>query len=167
MKVLLYIIPLSVIATACWLTTSGRSGAQPTDSVRSVVVAIPDDHVDDKTPLQRFMREKLNASNSILEGLVTDDMQAVTEGANDLLKISHAEQWRTSTDMLYLQHSKTYRMSVRALQDKARKKSADGVALAWMDVTLDCIRCHEWVRNVMIADVPDLSPLPNSGDIVP
>ena len=104
------------------------------------------------SPLSGFMHAKLDASNRILEGLVIDDMRKVKSGADELLQMSDAEQWRASNDMLYLQHSRTFRESVTALREKAGRGSIDGVALAWMDVTLNCIRCHEWVRNVMIAE---------------
>jgi hypothetical protein len=111
------------------------------------------------SPIQGFMRLKLQASNHILEGLVVDDMKKVNTGARMLLEMSVEEHWRASNDMLYLQHSRTFRDSVKKLQEKASKNSLDGAALAWMDVTLNCIQCHEWVRNVLIADVDlDLKP---------
>lgn len=117
-------------------------------------------------PLQGFMRLKLRASNHILEGLVVDDMKKVNTGARMLLEMSVEEHWRASNDMLYLQHSRTFRDSVKKLQKKAKDHSLDGVALAWMDVTLNCIECHEWVRNTLIADINvDLSPIsPESPD---
>jgi len=109
-------------------------------------------------PLNDFMRRKLHASNQILEGLVTDRMSIVESGAKLLLEMSDAEQWRASNDALYLQFSRTFRDSVETLIDKAERKSIDGVALAWMDVTMNCIQCHEWVRNVMVADLD--APIP-------
>jgi hypothetical protein len=30
---------------------------------------------------------------------------------------------------------------------KAKDKNIDGVALAYVDVTLSCVRCHEYVRE--------------------
>ena len=104
------------------------------------------------SPLKGFMRLKLQASNHILEGLVTDDMKKVTTGALMLQEMSVAEKWRVSNDMLYRQHSREFRDSVNVLQEKADKNSLDGVTLAWMDVTHNCIQCHQWVRNELIAE---------------
>ena len=72
--------------------------------------------------------------------------------------MSEAESWRATNDMMYMQHSREFRNSVEALLGKAKKKSPDGLALAWLDVTLECIKCHEWVRDTMLADVeiPDI-----------
>jgi hypothetical protein len=102
--------------------------------------------------LSKFMRQKLAASNQILEGLVTDDLTLVEKSAEQLLKMSDAEHWRASNDVMYLNHSLEFRRSVKAMLAKAEKKSIDGAALAWMDVTMSCIRCHEWVRDTMLAD---------------
>ena len=105
--------------------------------------------------LKGFMRMKLNASNRILEGLVIDDLKLVVNGSEALLKMSAAEKWRASNDMMYLQHSRDFRQSVETLRNKAKKQSLDGAALAWVDVTMSCIQCHEWVRNVLVADHPN------------
>ena len=114
---------------------------------------------DEATPVEKkalsvFMRKKLGASNSILEGLVTDDLKMVARGADALLEMSDAEKWRASNDMMYLNHSREFRSSVEAMLKKADKGSIDGAALAWVDVTMNCIKCHEWVRDTMLADSP-------------
>ena len=111
-----------------------------------------------KTLLQLFMREKLSSSNRILEGLVVDDLKMVSSGADALLQMSVAEEWRASNDMLYRQHSREFQSSVQTLRDKADQGSIDGVALAWVDVTLNCVQCHEWVRNMLLADTLSESP---------
>lgn len=122
------------------------------DDTNSSTLAVADDSRQPDESLSAFMHTKLDASNRILEGLVTDEMKKVRSGADQLLQMSEAAQWRASNDMLYLQYSRTFRESVVALRDKAGQGSVDGVALSWMDVTLNCIRCHEWVRNVMVAE---------------
>ncbi len=105
---------------------------------------------EDQSPLSVFMHRKLSASNLILRGLVTDDLELAQDGARELLKMSHAEKWRASSDMMYLNHSREFQRSVETLQKKAKSKSIDGTALAWVDVTMNCIQCHEWVRDVML-----------------
>ena len=108
----------------------------------------------DRTELGDFMRQKLESSNQILEGLVTNDFELVQDSCDELLEMSEAESWRATNDMMYMQHSREFRNSVRALRAKSKKKSPDGAALAWLDVTMECIKCHEWVRDTMLANVP-------------
>lgn len=143
---------------------------QPQPKIQAAAVAAPDAKAQDArpdiqvqdeeeiSPLRIFMRKKLQSSNRILEGLLVDNLKMVSEGADELLDISSAERWRASNDMMYLQHSDEFRTSVRKLRDKAKTGSLDGSALAWVDVTMNCLHCHEWVRNTIIAEGPDTSP---------
>ncbi len=112
-----------------------------------------------KPVLARFMRKKLDASNKVLEGLMTDDFEMIEKASNDLLKISMQERWRISADPTYARFSREYRNTINKLKAKAKKGSTDGTALAWMDVSMSCIECHDWVRNMVIADIEHGSPL--------
>ncbi len=111
------------------------------------------DDDDREGALDKFMQKKLAASTLILEGLMTDDLKAVADNADKLLKMSKEERWRASNDMMYLQHSTQFRNAVADLYNKADKQSIDGASLAWVNVTMSCIKCHEWVRNVVLADL--------------
>lgn len=113
-----------------------------------------------KPGLGPFMRQKLEASNDILEGLVTDNMELVGRGSDQLLKLGKAEQWRITNDPTYARFSKDFERVVERLKDKSKNSTADGAALAWLDVTMSCIECHEWVRNMIVADAElKLSPV--------
>ncbi|MCA9049650.1 MAG: hypothetical protein KDA89_13030 [Planctomycetaceae bacterium] len=121
-----------------------------------------DDDKEGNRPLSSFMFQKLAYSNRILKGLMTDDLKLVEDNADRLLKMSHEERWRASNDMMYMQHSTQYRNAVDDLRTKATRNSVDGAALAWINVTMSCIQCHEWVRNVILADTgKTLSGPPN------
>lgn len=136
-------------------------GAHPT--VRSVHGAPPDakenptqkpEAENKDIPLKEFMRAKLQSSNKVLEGLVTDDAAMVKEGAEALHKMSNTERWRVSNDAMYRQFSGEFRRITEQLVDAADKKNMDQAALRWMDATMRCIECHRYVRGVMIADAP-------------
>jgi len=114
-----------------------------------------DDEKRERRPLSEFMEQKLNASSMILRGLMVDDMEMVENHADQLLKMSHEEKWRASNDMMYLQHSTQFRHAVDSLREKAGKKSIDGASLAWVNVTMSCIQCHQWVRNMVLADLDE------------
>lgn len=154
MKAIYTLIICGCLAVATMVVTNKSSEAKPQQQSASPVTKQEQqkERDDGKTQLSIFMRKKLEASNQILEGLVTDDLTMVDQGAGKLLKMSDAEQWRASNDMMYMHHSREFRRSVEAMQNKAKKKSIDGVALAWVDVTMSCIRCHEWVRGAILVD---------------
>ncbi len=105
------------------------------------------------SPHKEFMREKLAASNQVLEGLLTEDYKLIEKGGSKFREMSDAAKWRVSTDMMYRSHSEDFQRNVDKLIETAEKaESIDRVALAWFDTTLSCIDCHRWVRTVLIAD---------------
>lgn len=109
-----------------------------------------DDNADKS--LDKFMQKKLDSSSDILRGLMIEDFGLIERSADQLLDMSKAESWRASNDMMYLQHSNQFRNAVDELRTKSKKHSIDGASLAWVNVTMSCIQCHEWVRNIMLAD---------------
>jgi hypothetical protein len=102
--------------------------------------------------LKSFMRQKLVSSNRILEGLVTDNFEMVEQSADELMQMSVEATWRVSNDALYRRYSTEFHDAVGEMKDKAQAKSSEGTSLAWMNVTMRCLKCHEWVRNTIIAD---------------
>ena len=102
--------------------------------------------------LARFMRQKLQASNSILEGLCTEDLTMVADGAQTLMKMSGEEKWRVSNDILYRRYSTEFVHAVEELEHEAKDNDMDGTSLAWVNVTMKCLKCHEWVRNTVLAE---------------
>ena len=104
------------------------------------------------TALSRFMRQKLQASNLILEGLCTEDLKMVSEGSTSLMKMSTQEHWRVSNDMMYRRYSTEFVNAVEELQKEAEDNNMDGTSMAWVNVTMKCLKCHEWVRNTVLAE---------------
>lgn len=102
-------------------------------------------------PLKDYMRKKLAASNQILEGLCTDDNEMVLEGARTLNEMSKSERWRVNNDAMYRQFSSEFREITQQLIAAAEKNNEDRVALKWMDATMSCIDCHNFVRGIRIA----------------
>lgn len=98
-----------------------------------------------------FMRKKLDASNQILEGLVTEDAELIAKGAKVLIEMSSAEKWHVHNDVMYRQFSKEFQQTAKKLVEAAEKENFDGVALKWIDTTMKCIECHKFVRGIRLA----------------
>ncbi|MEX1232266.1 MAG: hypothetical protein WEB58_18620 [Planctomycetaceae bacterium] len=109
------------------------------------------DKKEDKA-LSEFMREKLAASNKILEGMCTEDFKLIEEGAAKLQELSQAEKWRISNDVMYKQHSAEFSRIAAQLQKQAKEGNLEGSALAWLQATMSCIECHKFVRSTLIAE---------------
>ncbi len=126
------------------------------DAVKPSVPEPPDRGNADKQDeprkgLSKFMRQKLEASSTVLEGLCTEDLEMVSKGSKVLLQMSHEERWRVSTDMLYRRYSNEFSSAVEELLKESEDQDMDGTSLAWVNVTMKCLKCHEWVRNTVIA----------------
>jgi len=110
------------------------------------------ENADDKPALADFMRQKMDASHDIMEGLLMEDSKSITKAAKKLKEMSDTERWRVSNDIMYRNHSEDFRRSVDKLIVASKGNSIDRAALSWFDVTLSCIDCHRYVRTVLIAD---------------
>ncbi len=106
----------------------------------------------EKTELQTFMRQKLAASNQILEGLCTEDLSQVAKAARQLHQMSAAEQWHVQNDVIYKQSSAEFQQITADLVKAADEKNLDRAVLKWMDATMSCVDCHRFVRGMRIAD---------------
>jgi hypothetical protein len=126
------------------------------DSVRVTVAAAQnggkaEQQDEPRKRLSKFMRQKLEASSTVLEGLCTEDLELVSKGSKVLLQMSHEERWRVSADMLYRRYSNEFSAAVEELLKESEDQDMDGTSLAWVNVTMKCLKCHEWVRSTVIA----------------
>lgn len=106
---------------------------------------------EEQSPLAKFMRKKLAASDQILEGLVTENFGKIGKGAEQLESMSKAEKWRVSNDPIYAQMSREFRRTAKQLQEDAKEATIDAAALTWIKVTMSCIECHKWTKGMLLA----------------
>lgn len=156
-SVLASVLGLLVIIAFIQSLNQGKTASAQDEKKAVVRPPVADEGSADKQDdpehsLSRFMRQKLQASNLILEGLCTEDLKMVSDGAETLRKMSTEEKWRVSNDMMYRRYSKEFVNAVEELDHEAKDNDMDGTSMAWVNVTMKCLKCHEWVRNSVIAD---------------
>ena len=95
-----------------------------------------------------LMRKKLSHSQKVLEGLALADFKKIASNAEDLIDISKAAEWRAVKSARYEVYSNEFRRVADRLIEKAKEKNIDGAALAYVELTLTCVRCHKHVREV-------------------
>ncbi len=105
----------------------------------------------DRAALAKFMREKLEASNQVLEGLVTENFGLIVKGAEKLESMSEAEKWRVSNDVIYRQLSEDFRRIAKQLQKDAKAATIDPASLTWIKATMNCIECHKYTKGMLIS----------------
>ena len=94
-----------------------------------------------------FMQRKLDDVKEIVTGLALEDYDLMSKSAQDLMLLSHESEWNVFQSESYLHMSREFRGSAQRLRDSANDKNLDGATLAYFEVTLNCIRCHKYVRQ--------------------
>jgi cytochrome c556 len=95
-----------------------------------------------------FMRAKLAHSQNVLEGLAVEDYDLIDKGAQELSLASEDASWQVLQTEDYARQSADFRRSCDSLRKAAKSRNLDGAALAWMEVTMKCVQCHKYVRDV-------------------
>jgi hypothetical protein len=108
--------------------------------------------------MARLMADKLRNAQALLEGLVTRNFTKITRSAEELAQLSKTAEWIVLRTPQYDLHSNEFRRAVETIVQKSKQKNIDGVALAYVDMTLSCVRCHDYVREVREARRPGRGP---------
>lgn len=95
-----------------------------------------------------LMADKLKNSQSLLEGLATNDFEKIQSSAEELMRISKAAEWAVYKTPAYEVHTNNFRRAAETIIQKAKAKNIDGATLAYVDMTVTCVRCHEHCREV-------------------
>ena len=129
---------LAVAAGVVVLAVAAVTGSRPTadeSTTRPDQVAV-------------FMRAKLAHSQNVLEGLAIEDYDLIDKGAQELSLASEDASWQVLQTEDYARQSADFRRSCDSLRKAAKSHNLDGAALAWMEVTMKCVQCHKYVRDV-------------------
>jgi len=98
--------------------------------------------------LEKLMVAKLKNSQALLEGLAMKDFAKISRSAEELVQLSKTAEWFVLKTPRYALHSDEFRRSAETVIQKARDKNLDGAALAYFDMTMTCLRCHQYMREV-------------------
>ena len=128
-------------------------------SVFAGMCVAPNGDAGDRDTIRVFMRAKLDHSQKVLEGLTTDDLPLVAKHAQELALLSHAANWQVLQTEDYLQHSLEFRRAANAVTKAAREKNLDGATLAYVSMTMNCVKCHKYVRGTRVADAGGAGPV--------
>jgi hypothetical protein len=106
-----------------------------------------------------LMMAKLKQSQTLLEALALSKMDQVQKSAEELLRISKEAQFRKAiATAKYEYHANTFQKSCETVIEKAKAKNVDGATLGYMDMTLTCVRCHQYTREEGIGRRPTSPP---------
>jgi hypothetical protein len=105
------------------------------------------------------MQRKLAHAQMILEGLAKEDFDKIRTNADGLIGCVKDASWRINQTEKYLLFSNDVLRSAENLKKAAKDRKTDAAALAYVDLTLTCVKCHRYLRDEGITRGPDLDPL--------
>jgi hypothetical protein len=98
-----------------------------------------------------LMKKKLERAQKVLAGLALSDFKLIEKNADELIEISRQAEWRAFKTPQYEVYSNDFRRVANEMMENAKKKNLDGAALNYVDLTLTCVKCHKYVREVRMA----------------
>jgi hypothetical protein len=117
----------------------------------ALVLPVMNLQADNEKTLKALMKRKLEDSQKVLEGLAINNYDEVAKSAADLIQVSKDVEWRVIKTAQYEMFSNDFRRNAETLVRMAKAKNTDGIALAYVDLTLNCVKCHKYVREVRMA----------------
>ncbi len=108
---------------------------------------------DAKKPPTRseFMRMKLEFSKKVLEGLTLENYDSIVKNAKALKRLSEAAEWEVPTIPNagdYVIFTTEFQRLADEMERKAKEKNIDGATLAYLRMTMNCVSCHKYVRQL-------------------
>ena len=138
-----------LVAAAAAVSLPLTTGAAPQDPKKPAV----DDPMALQKPLhfpsrKEAMAMKLKQSQAILEGIALNDFDRIRTAAEVLILICEYNEFLNAfKGDEYRFQLRTFRRTIEAMAMKAKDKSMDGVALAFHDMTNQCLKCHQTMRD--------------------
>lgn len=93
------------------------------------------------------MQRKLTHAQKVLEGVATGDFDTIAKNAEELKGCVKDATWRLIETEKYVAFSADFMGHLDNLQAAAKKKNTDAAALAYVEMTLTCVKCHQHVRD--------------------
>jgi hypothetical protein len=95
------------------------------------------------------MRQKLEFSKNLLEGLSMENYEIIVKNAKALKLLSQAAEWEAPTIPNagdYVAFTTDFQRIADDLVKQAKGKNIDGATLAYVKLTMNCVQCHKFVR---------------------
>jgi hypothetical protein len=100
-----------------------------------------------KKPLDFWMQKKLDYSTDILRGLSMGDFGLIESNARQMRLLNKIEGFVRGRNAEYRNQVHTFEKVTDEVVRQATKKNIDGATLAYHQLTVSCVRCHQSLRE--------------------
>ena len=95
-----------------------------------------------------IMVEKLEYSQQLLEAIILDDFPRTERLADQLALLAELSNWDLIRTPEYTRRSLEFSGAAGRLAEAAGDSNSDGVALGYVELTLECFQCHKYLRGL-------------------
>lgn len=103
-----------------------------------------------------FMRQKLEHSQKVLEGLALENFPMIVKNAKELNSLGRTAKWHVLQTPEYAQYSAEFVRLTEKLGKMGRDKNTEGATLAYVELTMNCVNCHKHVRKIRAVSIGQL-----------
>jgi hypothetical protein len=104
------------------------------------------------------MVAKLKHAKLLLEGIALAEFKKIQRSAEELIQLSKTAEWRAVRSPRYEMYTNEFRRAGEGIVQKARARNIDGVTLHYFELTMSCVRGHQYLREVRDARLPGTHP---------
>jgi cytochrome c556 len=94
-----------------------------------------------------WMKQKLNYSQAIFAALSEADFESMSAAADKLTTLNKVEEFVKHRNLKYKAQLDIFQFATQEVARQAEKKSVEGAALAFHQLTLSCVNCHKQLRD--------------------
>lgn len=93
-----------------------------------------------------IMADKLRFTQQLLTSLAKEDYPVLENSAQELRRIAN-EQWQANPSEEYKSRLQVFWTTLEGIESGARREEIEEATLAYMQMTLACVRCHKSLRT--------------------
>ncbi len=105
-----------------------------------------EEKIDDKNP-SIWMKKKLDYSQNILAGVTQEDFDKIADNARAMKGLGKFEGFVRSRNAAYTRQLQIFEETNDEIIRQADNDNVEGVALAFTQLTINCINCHKVLRQ--------------------
>jgi hypothetical protein len=94
-----------------------------------------------------IMKKKLTQAQKLLEGLAIQDFDKIKSASDELAALRRQAAWMANKTLEYELLSNDFQRNIESAQRAATSKNIDASALAYIEMTMTCVKCHKHVKE--------------------
>ena len=97
--------------------------------------------------VKEAMRKKVAYSQQVLVGITLEDYRLIANNAEKLVELSNKTNWYSRQVPEYDLFLNEFRRNAQELKEAGQQKNLDAASLAYVQMTLSCVSCHNFIRK--------------------